>query len=109
MEHVAIFAIFRGGGGGYITIATAMDIAAVKHGCSFAENEIYSAFDITILVVLARGIAVGVEGVLTAEETAVAERSSVTAHKTGHSLTDGAGTVFKRNVLRNEIRSINVA
>ena len=70
------------------------DLAAVEERAGVAEDEIHVAFDVAVREILAA--AVGVEGVLVAEEADVAEDGAVA----GDLDCDGLRTFGKRTVAR---------
>src|SRR5947199_47660 len=82
-----------------------MDLTFLKPGRGRAENKIHMAADVAAFEILPS--AVDEDGVLPAEETAVAETGAVAIHPDGEGLADGAGGIFKGEIFRGKIIRIN--
>ena len=83
-----------------------MDLGVVEDGCGVAEDEVDSAFDVGVDVVLAA--VVGEEGVLVAEEAAVLEDGAVGADSSGYGLAGVAGGVLEGDVVGLEAGSVDL-
>src|SRR6185312_16415355 len=82
-----------------------MDLALLEPCGGGAKNEIHMAADIAVLKILPP--AIQKDGILPAEEAAVAEARAVAIHADGQRLADRPGGIFKRDVLRRKIIRID--
>ena len=122
VEDVADGVVFRGGGGREIAAAQGVDVAALEPAGGGAEDEVHRALDIAVLEVFATVGIAGVDGVLEAQETAVAESCAVSLDVQGDGLRHagivaavfepagvevGHGVVADGDVLADEIRAVH--
>ena len=86
-----------------------MDMATIEYGYRPSEDKVNRSFDIAILVILTAVLAIRIKGILITEKTTVLKERTVGRYKTGYCLSYRSCRVFKSDVLRIEIGSINVA
>src|SRR5439155_18133511 len=91
--------------GGDETAVLAVDRAMIEHRRRASEDEIDAALDVTMIEILPA--AVGVERVLPAEESAVAEDRAIAERFERDGLPGVAGGVFEGDVLGGEIAGVD--
>src|SRR5262249_18279662 len=85
-EHETVGLYVGRRSGGDIAVAQAMDVAFLEKGGGGAEDEIHVAGDVAVLKIMAA--AIGENGVLPAEEAAMAEDGAVAVKTDGEGLAD---------------------
>jgi len=102
-EYVSKLLLLPGGCGSKVGIDEVFDCTVLEEGDSFTEDEIGSAFYITIQVKLAAVLFAGIESILVADEAAVPDDNTVSFHVEGHCLPYPAGCIFDGEVFCDEI------